>query len=413
VQLHGGLTGRQDPASTGRGNNGSIGALAGAEQIYVMPQAWNDAPWWGDQQLENLRVIIDRLKRTYNVDENHVVLSGVSDGGTSAYYVAMHETTPYASFLPLNGAILVLANDSLDIKADLFPNNLRNKPFYVVNGWKDPLYPPDLVEPYVEHLQQSGVELSYHPQADGVHNTAWWPTVKDSFEQFVREHPRSPYPSKLTWETDGKDTSRRAHWLVIDELNPQDQRAALPDVNRFVPGPLAGFGIRSEGRRIISIGRASSASTFDLRQGDIVTAVNGRALAEDQNLLQFLENFPVDTFLTFTVVRDGGRLDARGYFSPGTVTPRRLFRRTAPEGRVDLVREGNKVQATTRGVSAFTLLLSPEAFDFSKPVTVIADGRTVFNGPVKASLETMMKWAARDNDRTMLFGAEINVKVPK
>jgi hypothetical protein len=29
--------------------------------------------------------------------------------GTSAYYVAMRDTTPYASFLPLNGYIMILA----------------------------------------------------------------------------------------------------------------------------------------------------------------------------------------------------------------------------------------------------------------------------------------------------------------
>ena len=30
-------------------------ALAGAEQIYVIPYSWRDAPWWSDLQLENLR----------------------------------------------------------------------------------------------------------------------------------------------------------------------------------------------------------------------------------------------------------------------------------------------------------------------------------------------------------------------
>ena len=62
-------------------------------------------------QVVNLRAILDRVKRTYNVDENRVVLSGVSDGGTGAYYVAMRETTPFASFLPLNGYLMVLRND--------------------------------------------------------------------------------------------------------------------------------------------------------------------------------------------------------------------------------------------------------------------------------------------------------------
>ena len=87
------------------------------------------------------------MKREYNVDENRVVVSGVSDGGTGAYYVAMRDTTPYASFLPLNGYVLVLRSPELQISGSLFLNNLRNKPLYIVNGGKDPLYPMDTVEP--------------------------------------------------------------------------------------------------------------------------------------------------------------------------------------------------------------------------------------------------------------------------
>jgi hypothetical protein len=89
--------------------------------------------------------------------------------------------------------------------------------------------------------------------------------------------------------------------------------------------------------------------------------------------------------------------------------PRQLFDRPVPSGRVDLVRDGNTVRATTRGVVAFTLLLSPDQFDFRKPVTVVANGRPVFNGKVQKDLRTLLKWAAADNDRTMLFGAELHV----
>jgi hypothetical protein len=42
---------------------------------------------------------------------------------------------------------------------------------------------------------------------------------------------------------------------------------------------------------------------------------------------------------------------------------------------------------------------------------LVADGRTVFDGRVGASVTTLMKWAAPDNDRTMLFGAEIHERL--
>ena len=67
------------------------------------------------------------------------------------------------------------------------------------------------------------------------------------------------------------------------------------------------------------------------------------------------------------------------------------------------------VEATTRLVSEFTLLISPDAFDLGQPITVVVNGRVSFDGRVEPSLATLMKWAARDNDRTMLFAAELRI----
>jgi len=330
-QLHGGVGGRENNQPRGNGES----PLQGAEQIYVVPYSWNASPWWSDDQVQNIFAITDAIKRTYNVDENRVVIAGVSDGGTGAYYIGMRDTTPYASFLPLNGFIMVIANGQID-DGLVFPNNLRDKPLFVVNGGKDPLYPVAEVEPFVKQLM-NGVSVEYHPQPDAGHNTAWWPEVKDVFEKFVTDHPRDPHPDKLTWETAAMQHTR-AHWLVIDQLGSQSTEKALPDLN-VMRDPTGSPGVLP--------------STF------------------------------------------------------------RLFRRPAPSGRVDLVRNGNTVEATTRGVAAFTLLLSPDKFDFSNPVTVVANGRTVFNGRVERNLKTLMHWAARDNDRTMLYGAELKIKLPR
>jgi len=81
-------------------------------------------------------------------------------------------------------------------------------------------------------------------------------------------------------------------------------------------------------------------------------------------------------------------------------------------GRVDILRSGNVFDAKTRGVGEFTLLLSPDVIDFAKPVQVIVNGAPTFSGLVKKDLPTLLKWGARDNDRTALYGAELHVLVP-
>jgi hypothetical protein len=328
-QLHGGVMGRSTNQPR---NSGDIGTLAGVtDQFYVLPYGWTDAPWWSEDQVLNLTTIVDSLKRTYNIDENHVVVSGVSDGATGAYYVGMRETTPFASLLPLNGFIMVLANPDTGIRDELYPNNLRNKPLYVVNGGRDRLYPTSAVEPYVLHLKKAGVTTEYHPQPLGEHNTAWWPDVKESYERFVTDHPREPSPARLTWET--ADLSHpRAHWLVITKLGKTPSDVKLPDANEY---------------------------------------------------------------------------------SPIDVLAVPLFEHRQRSGRVDLTRTGNTVDAVSRGVAEFTLLISPDVFDLAQPIKVTANGKTMFEGKVAPSVATLMKWAARDNDRTMLYAAEIEIKLAR
>lgn len=408
VQLHGGV-GRPDPTPRGNG----IGQLAGVEQIYLMPTAWADAEWWTDQQLGNLRSLLDVVKRTYNIDENRIVLSGVSDGGSATYYFSMRDTTPFAAFLPLNGAIPVLRNQSMRVDGELFMNNMVNKPFFIVNGGKDPLYPTTLVEPYINQMQKSGVELKYLPQPDAVHNTVWWPEVKDTYEAFVKQHPRKPFPDTLTWESDLRANTGRAHWLVIDTLAPtQKEGAPLSDANERVGAAEPDFGVRVSGARLTSVISGSNADSFGLLPGDVIAKIDARVVPAAMDVTDLIELIDPGTPVTFTVTRGGQTLQLKGTYQP-TPLPRRVpfFTHSRPSGRVDLVRDGNTITAITRRVGSFTLLLSPDQFDFSKPIKVVVDGRAMFDGMVKKDLATLLKWAARDNDRTMLFAAELPVKL--
>ena len=410
IQLHGGVGGRATSAPVG---NGTVGALTGAEQIYIVPYAWADEPWWSNDQVLNLAAIVDRVKRVYNVDENRVVLSGVSDGGTGALYVAMRDTTPFASTLPLNGYLMVLALRDID-DGLVFANNLRNKPIFAVNGGRDPLYPTRVVEPYIEHLKRGGVTVDYHPQPNAAHNTAWWPDVKDTYEAFVREHPRKPLPDTLTWETASGAPISRAHWLVIDRFGAQKNDAkALADLNDMPMPPSADFGVRSIGMRVNRVVPGSNAERMGVKPGDVLLRLNDQSVAAASEVAGAFEDTPPGSKVTLLVVRDNLPVELEGIYQPQIVEtpPRHLFARAGAAGRVDLARAGNVITAATRGVAAFTLLLSPDQFDFGKPVRVVANGRTVFDGKIEKSVRTLLKYAASDNDRTMLFGAELHIKL--
>ena len=90
---------------------------------------------------------------------------------------------------------------------------------------------------------------------------------------------------------------------------------------------------------------------------------------------------------------------------------RQVFPHPTPSGRVQLARDGNEIAVVTRGVRRYSLLLSPEQFDFTQPFRVTTNDVPSFDGMVEPSPETLLRWAARDRDRTMLFGAELQIEV--
>jgi poly(3-hydroxybutyrate) depolymerase len=123
------------------------------------------------------------------------------------------------------------------------------------------------------------------------------------------------------------------------------------------------------------------------------------------NRMRWLVVNQLGTRASDAMLTDVNTIETRGGRRP-------VFERRRASGRVDITRKGNTFDAKTRGVQQFTLLLSPDVIDFSKPVQVTVNRRTVFDGAVKKDVAVLKRWAERDNDRTMLYGAELSITVP-
>ena len=283
-----------------------------AEQISVFPAAWTGAPWWQRSQIENLEAILNRVKRSYHVDENRVYLFGVSDGAAGVYYHAFKAPTIWAGFFAFIGHPAVLANPATGVDAEMFLSNLANKPLYVVSGEEDRLYPSARVAPFIDEFRKVGTEVDFRVVPGG-HNTRWWSQEAAAIEEFMALHSREPLPDELTWETERIDGFERFHWLVIEALAP------------------------------------------------------------------------------------GG----------GISHPSHLFPHSGRSGRISLARNGNRIEVDSIGVERYRLLLSLEQFDFEAPIQVVENGVIRFADKVQPNREVLLRWAAIDDDRTMLFGAEL------
>ena len=76
------------------------------------------------------------------------------------------------------------------------------------------------------------------------------------------------------------------------------------------------------------------------------------------------------------------------------------------------MRQGNTIDVRTRGIRQYTLLLSPDELDFGRSITVRTNGAVSFQGTMTPSAAVLLKWAARDNDRTMLYAQELTITLP-
>ena len=328
VQLHGGV-GRRPPApGDAPARPLTNNRIASKEHLILQPRAWAYMEWWRPEQVDNILKLVAQVKRQYNVDESRIYISGISDGGTGTYYLAMRTPTLWSACMPLIGHPLVLANPDVGADGQLYAGNLVNCPMFAVNDGRDPLYPSSSVEPFIEMFKAGGVDLTWHVHPEAGHDTSWWPVEQLSYEQFVEAH----YPAKLTFETERTtDRYNRISWLVINALGSRPSDTRLPDLN--------------------SVERVK-------------------------------------------------------------FKPFELYGRGKPSGRVDAVRTGNRFDLKTRGVRELTLLLHADEIDFTKDVTVIVNGKPAFQGKVTRDPSTLLRWAARDDDRSMLYGAELKVTVP-
>jgi len=91
--------------------------------------------------------------------------------------------------------------------------------------------------------------------------------------------------------------------------NSSLSRPAYGFTYRNISSLEAKLGNLQIGAMVVKVNSSSAAQKAGLKEGDIITAINDTALAEDKPLENYLQKYRAGDKVKFSVVRDGGKID--------------------------------------------------------------------------------------------------------
>lgn len=200
------------------------------KHIGIYPAAWCESKWWNPSQTENICQLIGFVKENYNVDDDRVYISGISDGATGAFYFANAIPSLFSGYIPMIGSLEAIAFNG---EKQVYFQNLQDQRFFVVNTAKDPIFKLMHVKPYVEALQKYASDLRFVVVDSSAHNTNWYPVLQDSIEGFIQSTRRNPFPPAISFATENLELSNHKFWIRIDELGSYGTESPLVDPNEI------------------------------------------------------------------------------------------------------------------------------------------------------------------------------------
>jgi hypothetical protein len=412
VHLHG-IVGRPDierNLSTYVGDSAIMGAAEKRGCFVLFPFGQKGATWFDQVGITNIITQVRTLKSKFNIDDDRVYLSGISDGASAAFLFAMIQPNDFASFAALNGSMGVGSEDG---SFSTYAPNMSNSHFYVTTADRDRYYPTSQMERAINMAETAGAHTTYR-KLPGEHI----PSLADfdyvSMLEYLDQHRRSPFPAAITWETATPEYGV-CRWLAIDEITVDEAATWYVDYNVALVDSTLSIGIipyeafSGGGVKVASVsGGDCVAARIGVKSEDIIVSGNGLRIDSLADLGRLRGTLKHGEEVTLTVKRGESELvlsgrvpKPRNYF---------VFKREKPSAVLKASYEDNRFDLLSSRVGAFRILISPEMVDVKKPVRVILDGKLIFNRKVNPDIEYMLRTFLSTHDRKSLFVNELSLR---
>ncbi len=140
-------------------------AARGGGAIVLSPTARGDT--WAlmgpDIDSANLNAMLDRLRENWRIDENRLLLTGMSDGGTFSYVSGLTTESPFSHLAPVSASFHPMLLEMCDAE------RLAGLPIYLTQGALDWMFPVDIARTARDALKLAGAEVTYREIEDLSH----------------------------------------------------------------------------------------------------------------------------------------------------------------------------------------------------------------------------------------------------
>ncbi|HEX4888775.1 MAG TPA: phospholipase [Alphaproteobacteria bacterium] len=124
-------------------------------------QTWSlDGP---DIDTPNLSGLMDQVRERWNVDEKHMLMTGMSDGGSFTYMSGLQEDQPYTHLAPVAASFPPLMLEFYNAE------RLKGLPVHITHGALDWLFPPIQGRAMASGLQSFDAKVVYREIDDLSH----------------------------------------------------------------------------------------------------------------------------------------------------------------------------------------------------------------------------------------------------
>ncbi len=374
--------------------------------VLLFPFGQESATWWDKVGMMNVRQLIRTVKHHVNIDDNRVYLAGFSDGASAGFLYAMIMPDDFAAIVALNGHMGV---GSLDGKWPLYAPNLAMTPVYAATTDNDELYPTRRMAPTIAMARQAGANIAYR-QLAGTHSFDYHAGEMPLIARCLQRCQRNPLPQQIFWETGDRATGS-CRWLQIADIASGPVAAWHVDHNCIMADEEItwGFsGIRgTDGIVINKIDRGGYAEAIGMRTGDVLRRAGERPITDSFSLKDARESARCGARFDFVVGRAGKNIKLPGILPQPELY--NLFVREVPSAAVKAVQNGNLITIDGSRVARLQINLHPEQFDLTRPIRVVFNGRTIFNGHAKPDSAVILAEYAANRDRKALSVARLDL----